>query len=319
MSDLKNNNPNGRRQFLKNASIAALSVGLFPKNALSREQESQSTMACDPTTKDYYGVGPFYTENPPVRETTQLAKASEKGERMIIRGRVMNLDCSEALANTVVDVWHANDAGEYDNDGYNLRGQFKTNSQGFYSFETIKPGKYLNGAKYRPSHIHFKITPENEDTLVTQLYFKGDSDIPGDAAASITSGSFDATHRIIELSKNTEGKLEGVWDIVVNGKGGNIGTNDLHLDKGVIYSVSPNPFSDRVEIKYGIFHQAQVGIIVYDIEGKEVARVADSTLSSEKYEAVWTPEPGLPDGTYFIALKVNDLQIQYMKIQRLRR
>ncbi|MBO6515743.1 MAG: T9SS type A sorting domain-containing protein [Bacteroidia bacterium] len=302
-----------RRQFIKNTSLAALSLGFLPFGSKANTQE---TMACEETTQDYYGVGPFYSENPPDISDGQLAKESEEGTRMIISGRVMNLDCTEAIPNAIVDIWHADHNGDYDNVGYNLRGKVKTNSQGFYSFETIKPGKYLNGAEYRPSHIHFKITPPGKDTLVTQLYFKGDTSIANDAAASITSGTFNATHRIIELTTNNDGKLEGTWDIVLDAEGKNIGTNDLYLDKGIIYTASPNPFSERLEIKYGVFLDAVVGLDIYDIQGRLVANLESRELKAQKYEAVWEPEPGLPDGNYFVALKVNDLQVQYKKVVR---
>ena len=52
---------------------------------------------------------------------------------------------------------------------------------------------------------------------ITQLYFQGDPHIPTDAAASITSGSFDATNRIIPLISNSNGELEGTWDIIIDG------------------------------------------------------------------------------------------------------
>ena len=204
-----------------------------------------------------------------------------------------------------------------DNTGYNLRGKFTTNSQGFYSFETIRPGKYLNGSQYRPSHIHFKITPPGKDTLVTQLYFKGDTDIDKDAAASIKTGNFDATHRIVELTKNTDGKWEGTWDIVVDGDGKNIGVQDVHLDKGVIYTAQPNPFEDEVEIRYGVFNKTKVGIMIYDIRGQLIASLADKELEPEKYSAVWKPDPSTPPGQYFVAFKVNDLQVQYLKILKI--
>jgi protocatechuate 3,4-dioxygenase beta subunit len=308
---------NNRRQFIRNASLAAFTVGLFPKSLLAKDQHEMQTLACDETTRDYYGVGPFYTENPPVKGDDQLANKTEAGERIIIRGRVTNLDCTEMIANAVIDVWHADDAGDYDNVGFNLRGKFTTNSQGFYSFETIKPGKYLNGSSYRPSHIHFKITPPGKATLVTQLYFKGDTDIPGDAAASITSGTFDASHRIVELKENNDGKLEGVWDIAVDGEGGNIGTQDLHLDKGVIYSAEPNPFSSRLEIKYGVFNESRVGISIYNLQGQLVAELEDKHLKPEKYSAVWEPASNVLPGQYFVALKLNDLQLQYLKVVKI--
>ncbi|MFT7591141.1 MAG: protocatechuate 3,4-dioxygenase beta subunit [bacterium] len=304
----------GRRQFIRNISIATFTAGLFPSSILAKSQSTLQSLACEETTKDYYGVGPFYTENPPDISESKLAKDMEAGTRIVISGRVTNIDCTEMIAGATIDIWHADDSGAYDNSGYNLRGKLKTNSRGFYSFETIKPGKYLNGSQYRPSHIHFKITPTGKSTLVTQLYFKGDTSIEKDAAASIKSGSFDATHRIIELKEGTGGKLEGTWDIAVDGDGSTIGVQDLHLDKGIIYGASPNPFDSSIEIKYGVFNRAKVGILIFDIEGKEIARLEDQTLSPEKYVAVWEPDVKLPAGNYFIALKMNDIQVQYVKV-----
>ena len=310
-----------RRQFLKNTSLVALSLGVIPQISIAKSSKSSTidtSLLCDKTTLDYYGEGPFYTDNPPIIQNNQLAKANEAGTRMIISGRIFNLDCQQAIPNAIIDIWHANDAGQYDNTNYNLRGITTSNEQGFYMFETIKPGKYLNGNSYRPAHIHFKITPANFPLLTTQLYFEGDTDIPADAAASITSGGFDATHRIIPLTMNNEGKLEGTWDIVINGEGISTGTNDIHLDKGIIYKLNPNPFTDKLLIQYGVFRKAKVGLFVYDMQGKLVANLEEKTLAAEKYEAVWEAPSELPDGYYFITLKINDLQVHYLKVLRQR-
>jgi len=174
---------------------------------------------CIQTTPDLFGEGPFYTQNPPVIENAVLAPMQEPGERMVITGRLFNLDCSRILPNTMIDVWHANAAGQYDNAGHNLRGQTLTDDQGFYRFETVKPGKYLNGLRFRPAHIHFKITPPGFQTLTTQLYFEGDPDLSADMATTTDRPGFEARERIIPLSTALDGKLEGVFDIVVNGAG----------------------------------------------------------------------------------------------------
>ena len=122
------------------------------------------------------------------------------------------LDCTEVIPNAVIDIWHANAEGDYDNTGgYHLRGKTTSNESGIYIFETIKPGKYLNGDTFRPAHIHVKITAPDYPTLTTQIYFTGDEDIPGDPAASVTSGVYDATNRILETTTNTDGKLELNW------------------------------------------------------------------------------------------------------------
>ncbi|MFT4980035.1 MAG: protocatechuate 3,4-dioxygenase beta subunit, partial [Myxococcota bacterium] len=44
---------------------------------------------------------------------------------------------------------------------------------------------YLNGAHYRPRHIHVKVTdPDGIERLTTQLYFEGDPHLSCDAFAS---------------------------------------------------------------------------------------------------------------------------------------
>lgn len=307
-------NPNTRRQFLKNTSLAVLGSALLPAVLKADSPiESDAVAACDPTTLDFYGEGPFYTANPPNIQNNKLSATNEPGTPLVISGRVMNLDCTQAIPNAVIDVWHANDAGAYDNTGYNLRGKTTSNAQGFYMFETIKPGKYLNGNQFRPSHIHFKITAPGYPTLTTQLYFQGDTSIAADAAASIASGQYDATSRIIPLTLNN-GKEEGTWDIVVDGTGPSIGMEDLHINNGMIYNVSPNPFSDRLEIYYGVFRDAKVGLSVYDLAGNLVAELYQKTLAPEKYTAVWQPDLGLPNGHYFVSLKMNDLQVHYLKV-----
>ena len=318
---MKKNKKDNRRQFLKNTSLSLLSVAVFPtilksENSTVSLSKKNSVFNCDQSTEDAYGQGPFYTANAPLIQNNQLADISEAGTRIIISGLVYNLECSEVIPNTEIDIWHANDAGGYDNIGYNLRGKTTTNSQGFYVFESIKPGLYLNGATFRPSHIHFKITPPGFNTLITQLYFQGDPYIPTDAAASITSGAFDATNRIIPLVSNSNGDLEGTWDIVIDGNGVPVGTNNIHLDKGIIYSASPNPFTDHIEINYGVFQKAKVAISVYDIRGQIVATLDERMLDPEKYSVSWNPHGNLPKGHYFVSIMINDLQVHYLKVIR---
>lgn len=305
--------PNSRRQFLKNLGLGTAALSFTP---LVGKARSLAPEVCDATTLDYYGEGPFYTANPPEMVDGKLAGDTELGTRLVLTGRVFDLDCQTPLANTRIDVWHANDAGAYDDSGYNLRGFTTSNAQGYYQFETVYPGKYLNGGSYRPSHIHFKITPPGQSTLVTQLYFEGDSDIPKDAAASINSGTYDASDRIIPTTENGEGKLEGVWDI--NIKGGRISIEEsLHLERGMIYSVSPNPAVAEVNINYGVFKPGIVSIEVFDLQGRMVAQLEKQHLSPEKYSAVWNPDPALPRGAYFISLKLNDAQVHYLKLLRM--
>ena len=305
-----------RRQFLKNTAFASLAIGVTPLIACAttkkKSKDASSQGGCDVLTEDFYGEGPFYTADAPVAIDGLIAPEGEPGTRLIITGIVKTLDCTQVIPNTELDIWQANDAGQYDNSGYHLRGKVVSNSQGFYSFETVWPGKYLNGGSFRPKHIHFKVTTPDNPAFTTQLYFEGDKSIPGDASASITSGQFDARHRIIPLANNA-GVLEGTWDIVIDGEGV-LGTSDLHLTNGMIYSVSPNPFKDELQIYYGVFKPASIKIEVYNMIGQLIANISEMELSAEKYTAVWKPNAGLESGTYFCVIKVNDLQVHYKKI-----
>jgi len=313
-----------RRKFLKNVAFTSLGAAAIPHLSIAKNEELLGMPLpvppppCDPTTLDFYGEGPFYTAGAPLLTGDNLlADADEPGERLIISGVVRNLDCTEVIPNATIDLWHADDNGDYDNTGgYHLRGKVTSNASGVYIFETIKPGKYLNGAQYRPSHIHVKVTAPGYPTLTTQIYFTGDTSIPTDAAASITSGTYDATHRIIDLEM-IDGKWEGSWDIVVDGDGINVvGVESLHIEKGMIYKASPNPFSDQLEIEYGVFKDSEVALEVTDVSGKTIAVLKKEHHTPDKYTAVWRPEKALPAGYYFVLIKINDLQVHHLKVTK---
>lgn len=176
-----------RRNFLKKSTLTLFGFTLIGKVSTAKPF---IVADCFATTKDYFGIGPYYTANAPNISNNILASSTEVGTRLILSGYVKNLECNAFLPNTLIDIWHANDDGQYDNSGFNLRGKVYSDSNGYYSFETILPGKYLNGNDFRPSHIHFKITPPNSNAFITHLYFAGDTSIAIDPVASITTGEF---------------------------------------------------------------------------------------------------------------------------------
>ena len=78
--------------------------------------------------------------------------------------------------------------------------------------------------------------------------------------------------------------------------------------------LNPNPFSGTVNIRYGVYRNAKVGLLVFDMLGRKVATLEERTLSADQYDAVWNPDASLPNGHYFVSLKINDLQVHYLKI-----
>jgi protocatechuate 3,4-dioxygenase beta subunit len=121
--------------------------------------------------------GPFYKPGAPSRAT--LVGDTDRGERLTLTGTVRTTSC-QPLANAVLDIWHADARGGYDNDGWGLRGTLVTDKHGRWALRTIIPGRYLNGRRYRPSHIHVKLRARGHRELTTQLYFAGDPYLEGD-------------------------------------------------------------------------------------------------------------------------------------------
>jgi protocatechuate 3,4-dioxygenase beta subunit len=123
--------------------------------------------------------GPYFTPNSP--ERTSLIEAGMSGTLLRLSGFVVNTSC-EPIENALVDFWHCDDAGAYDNVGYRLRGHQFTDASGAYRLETIVPGVYTG----RTRHIHVKVQAPGQPVLTTQLYFP-------DEPENASDGIFDAS------------------------------------------------------------------------------------------------------------------------------
>ncbi len=159
-----------RRTFLQQAAALTLPAP-FVLALCNRE-----TLAALPPTPDCgdddditprQTEGPYYTPNSP--ERTSLLEPSIIGIKITVTGQVLTTDC-KPVARALVDFWHANEDGEYDNLGYKLRGHQFTDAAGRYTLKTIMPGLYPG----RTRHFHVKVQAPNQRILTTQLYFPGE-------------------------------------------------------------------------------------------------------------------------------------------------
>jgi protocatechuate 3,4-dioxygenase beta subunit len=141
--------------------------------------------------------GPFFTPSSPLRAS--LVEAGSKAQRFLVGGRVLSPQC-KPVANALVDLWHADEDGDYDSRGYRYRGHQFTDGEGRYRFETIVPALYPG----RTRHYHVKVQPKGGRILTTQLYFPGE---PGN--------SRDGLYRR-ELELKTAKPGEGAFDFVVD-------------------------------------------------------------------------------------------------------
>lgn len=164
-----------RRRFLgalAGLGVAGAALPGWPLRAAAAA-ELPLTPACgaasEPTPRQT--EGPYYTPESPKR--SDLREPGLAGTPMVLAGLVLTPDC-RPISGALVDLWHCDDAGVYDNRGYRLRGHQFTAPDGSYRFATIVPGLYPG----RTRHFHVKLQAPGGPVLTTQLYFPGE---PGNA------------------------------------------------------------------------------------------------------------------------------------------
>jgi protocatechuate 3,4-dioxygenase beta subunit len=159
-----------RRDFFRFVTGMATALGMARATGHVHAQTLQPTPSCpdgaEPTARQT--EGPYFKPASP--ERASLLEPGMKGVRVVVTGVVRLASC-QPVSRALVDVWHADDRGDYDNAGYRLRGHQFTDDQGRYRLETIVPGVYPG----RTRHFHLKVQAPKGPVLTTQLYFPGEA------------------------------------------------------------------------------------------------------------------------------------------------
>ncbi|MCZ6502539.1 MAG: intradiol ring-cleavage dioxygenase [Gammaproteobacteria bacterium] len=148
-------------------------------------------------------LGPFYREGAPDFENCGDIGANTEGHSTRIRGRILDFE-GNPVANACLDVWQTAPNGLYEvqdpeQPEYNLRGKFYSDDNGYYELLTVAPvsysiptdgpvGKMLNATgvhPLRPAHVHFIVTAEGYEPVVTQLFTEGDEYLDSDAVFGV--------------------------------------------------------------------------------------------------------------------------------------
>lgn len=109
-------------------------------------------------------AGPYYKPEAPLRR--DLRASGGAGEPMDLAGRVLDVRC-RPLEGAVVEIWHADPQGRYDNQGFRLRGHQLADAEGYWAFDTLVTRHYAQ----RTAHYHFRVRHPGYRVLTTQLYF----------------------------------------------------------------------------------------------------------------------------------------------------
>ena len=144
--------------------------------------------------------GLYYTTDTP--ERTSFLEPGVTGTPLVVAGYVYSTGC-RPVADALLDFWHCDDAGVYDNVGYKLRGHQFTDADGRFELETIVPGIYPG----RTRHIHVKVQAPDQTVLTTQLYFP---DVP----ENDSDGIFDPA-LVLDVEEANEGQ-RGYFNFVLD-------------------------------------------------------------------------------------------------------
>ena len=117
---------------------------------------------------DTRSEGPFYKPEAPFRDS--LLEEGMPGVPFRFTGRILTTH-AYPVPEGLIDLWHANHEGVYDNEGFKLRGRIRTDSKGRFDIRTIMPKEYGP----RAAHFHLKVSGSGCKGITTELYFKGNA------------------------------------------------------------------------------------------------------------------------------------------------
>ncbi len=169
---------------------------LLGASALVEDINSRRPKGATPNTVR----GPFFRSDVPELPLGSDISIDGVGEPLMVSGRVLDLDGDPVAAAEVI-TWQANGQGLYENQQpdlqpeFNLRGLFRTDADGAFSYKTVKPagyrvpddgpvGQLLRGAGFslrRPAHLHFLIRAPGFETITTHVYDGSDPHLGEDA------------------------------------------------------------------------------------------------------------------------------------------
>ncbi len=174
--------------------------------------------------------GPFHVINSPIRQMGDNISLDGKGQSCLYQGRILDLQ-GKPITGAVLDVWSDNEDGFYDvqqpgqQPQWNNRGRFITGVDGRYSFRGIKPVSYpipddgpvgqmlaqLGRHPWRPAHMHFLITAEGYQRVVTHTFVAEDEYLTSDTVFGVKESLLQA----FEPNPNGDTQWLAAFDFVL--------------------------------------------------------------------------------------------------------
>jgi hydroxyquinol 1,2-dioxygenase len=206
-----------RQEFILLSDVLGLSM-------LTVAMNNQKPPGCTESTV----FGPFHVEGAPVYENGADISNGAIGEPCLVRGTVKDRD-GTPIAGAVLEVWQADAEGNYDVqypdlEAHRGRGILTSRQDGGFEFRTIVAvaypipedgpvGELLRATgrhPWRPAHLHFMITADNYQTLVTHVFRSGDQYLDSDAVFGVRQTL------VADWIKQPDGGYTLTYDFVLN-------------------------------------------------------------------------------------------------------
>jgi len=169
-------------------------------------------------------VGPFFSIGVSRLNQNELAAPDVAGERITIRGRVLDGD-GNPVPDSLLEIWQANSHGKYAHPedtqqkpiepAFKGFGRIPTDENGNFQFTTIKPGEVPGpGGKSQAPHLLVSFFARGLlRRLVTRIYFPDDPANSADFALNLVEPARRAA--LIARKTSEPGVLE--WNVILQG------------------------------------------------------------------------------------------------------
>ena len=142
-----------------------------------------------------------------------------QGIMVIVKGKIVQSENKQPIHNALVEIWQACWSGKYNHEkddnpapfdpNFQYFATHKTDAEGHYTFKTVIPGAYPARQEWlRPPHIHFKVTYEDYESLITQLYFH-----PESLVQDVQLNPQHVPDRFIEMAQRPKLSLAGLVNL----------------------------------------------------------------------------------------------------------
>jgi protocatechuate 3,4-dioxygenase beta subunit len=315
-----------RKNFLKGLGLTTVGLSVPYSKAMANPIDPTETEACGLIPTEIAGPFPLdlSTNTFYFRKDVREGKA---GVKLNLKLKIIGIGNCLPMKNIRVNIWQCDKDGIYS--GYSdfnnvgttfFRGYQITDANGFVNFTTILPGWYPG----RVCHIHVQIFVSTSYAVVSQfafptaaknaiyaanasLYTKGPDPM---ALNQDQSFSDDYSKQLATLTPNaTLGGYDSYLEIGVDGTG-TLGVGHIERQNATQFNLGqnfPNPYVAETVIPFTLVNDSDVKIGIWDLTGKNVATILDSSLSAGDHEVIFSPSNlNLSSGNYIYQFEVKN-------------